>query len=106
VAPLVVKGKVIIGTLGRASIRGFIAAFDAKTGRKAGASRSGKGEPGNETWAGDSWKTGGASVWVTGSMIRVDLTYSGHWESGRLERNWRATICTQPVVALDADAAS
>ena len=27
----------------------------------------GPGEPGHETWAGDSWKTGGASVWVTGS---------------------------------------
>jgi alcohol dehydrogenase (cytochrome c) len=25
------------------------------------------GEPGNETWGGDSWKTGGGSVWVTGS---------------------------------------
>ena len=25
------------------------------------------GEPGSETWAGDSWKTGGGDTWLTGS---------------------------------------
>ena len=80
-APLVVKDKVVIGTAGgEYGIRGFIAAFDARTGKEAWRFYTipGKGEPGNETWAGDSWKTGGASVWVTGSYDPdSNLTYWG-----------------------------
>ena len=30
----------------------------------------GPGEPGNETWRGDSWKTGGSPTWLTGSFER------------------------------------
>src|SRR6202035_872983 len=69
-APLVVKDKVIIGPAGgEYGIRGFIAAFDVKTGKEAWRFNTipGPGEKGHETWKGDSWKTGGASVWVTGS---------------------------------------
>ena len=69
-APLVVKDKVIVGVAGgEFGIRGFIAAYDVKTGKEAWRFNTipGPGEPGHETWAGDSWKTGGASVWVTGS---------------------------------------
>src|SRR3954466_663545 len=65
-APLVVKDKVIIGTAGgEYGIRGFLAALDAKSGREAWRFYTipGPGEPGHETWAGDSWKTGGASIW-------------------------------------------
>ena len=69
-APLVVKDKVIVGTAGgEYGIRGFIAAYDATTGKEVWRFYTipGPGEPGNETWAGDSWKTGGGSVWMTGS---------------------------------------
>ncbi|HEV3198741.1 MAG TPA: PQQ-binding-like beta-propeller repeat protein, partial [Bryobacteraceae bacterium] len=69
-APLVVKDKVIVGTAGgEFGIRGFIAAYDVRTGKEAWHFYTipGPGEPGHETWAGDSWKTGGASVWMTGS---------------------------------------
>ena len=69
-APLVVKDKVIVGVAGgEFGIRGFIAAYDVKTGKEDWRFNTipGPGEPGHETWAGDSWKTGGASVWMTGS---------------------------------------
>src|SRR2546421_3063774 len=69
-APLVVKDKVIVGPAGgEYGIRGFLAAFDAKTGKEVWRFNTiaGPGEPGRETWGGDSWKTGGGSIWVTGS---------------------------------------
>jgi alcohol dehydrogenase (cytochrome c) len=68
-APLVADGKVLIGTSGGdLGIRGFVAAFDARTGKELWRTFMvpAPGEPGSETWpAGDQWKTGGASVWVT-----------------------------------------
>ena len=99
-APLIVKDKVIVGTAGgEYGIRGFIAAYDAATGNEAWRFYTipGKGEPGNETWAGDSWQHGGASVWMTGSYdpdSEPDLL--GHRQSGPgLE--WRQTRRRQPV---------
>ena len=80
-APLIIKDKVIAGVAGAEfGIRGFIAAFDAATGKEAWRFYTipGKGEPGNETWAGDSWMHGGASVWVTGAYDPdTNLTFWG-----------------------------
>src|ERR1700730_14750621 len=85
-APLVVKDKVIVGTAGGdGKIRGLIAAFDVKTGKEVWRFYTipGPGEPGHETWDGDSWKTGGASVWVTGSYDpALNLTYWGIGNAG------------------------
>src|SRR5206468_3893806 len=67
-APLVAKGKVMIGTSGgELGIRGYIAAFDARDGKPAWKTYTvpGPGEPGHDTWPGDTWKTGGVSVWLT-----------------------------------------
>ena len=64
------KDKVIVGVAGgEFGIRGFIDAYDAQTGKRAWRFYTipGPGEPGHDTWAGDSWKTGGAGVWVTGA---------------------------------------
>lgn len=69
-APLAVKDKVIIGIAGAEyGIRGFLDAYDAKTGKRVWRfwTVPEPGEPGNETWSGDSWKTGGAPTWVTGA---------------------------------------
>mgnify|MGYP001046759186 CR=1 FL=1 len=46
---------------------GQFVAYDAKTGKQVWRFYTipGPGEPGNETWAGDSWQRGGASIWVT-----------------------------------------
>jgi alcohol dehydrogenase (cytochrome c) len=110
VAPLVVKDKVIIGTAGgEYGVRGFLAAFDAKSGREVWRFHTiaGPGEPGAETWAGDSWKTGGGSIWVTGSYdADLNLTY---WGVGNPGPDWNGdgrlgdNLYSDSVVALDAD---
>ena len=73
-APLVAKGKVMVGVSGgEFGIRGFIAALDAKTGQRAWKTHTipAPGEPGSESWPGDSWKTGGVPVMVApGWVIR------------------------------------
>lgn len=69
-APIAAAGKVVIGISGgEAGVRGFVDAFDAKTGKRAWRFYTvpAAGEPGSETWAGDSWKTGGGSTWTPGS---------------------------------------
>lgn len=110
VAPLAIRDKIIVGPAGgELGIRGFIAAFDAKTGREVWRFKTvpEPGEPGNETWAGDSWKNGGASVWVTGSYDpELNLTY---WGVGNPGPDWNpsvrpgANLYSDSVVALDAD---
>jgi len=88
-APLVVKDKVIVGVAGgEFGIRGFIAAFDARTGREVWRFYTipGPGEPGHETWQGDAWEHGGGSVWMTGSYDPIlNLTY---WGSGNPGPDW------------------
>jgi len=109
-APLIVKDKVIVGVAGgEYGIRGYIAAYDVKTGNEAWRFYTipGKGEPGNETWAGDSWERGGASIWVTGSYDpQLNLTY---WGVGNPGPDWNGDVrkgdnlYSDCVVALDAD---
>jgi alcohol dehydrogenase (cytochrome c) len=83
VAPLAVKDKVIVGVSGgEYGVRGFIDAYDAETGSRRWRFETvpGPGEPGHETWSGDSWKTGGAPAWMTGSYDpELNLLY---WPTG------------------------
>jgi alcohol dehydrogenase (cytochrome c) len=109
-APLIVKDKVIVGTAGgEYGIRGFIAAYDVKTGKEDWRfyTVAGPGDPGRSTWGGDSWKTGGGSIWVTGSYDpALNLTY---WGVGNPGPDWNGdprpgdNLYTNSVVALDAD---
>jgi alcohol dehydrogenase (cytochrome c) len=120
-APLVVKDKVIVGVGGgEFGIRGFIAAYEARTGKEVWRSYTipGPGEPGDETWArcppitetfcdAEAWKHGGGSIWVTGSFDpELNLTY---WGVGNAGPDWNAdqrpgdNLYTDSVVALDAD---
>src|SRR3954466_13725836 len=108
--PLIVKDKVIVGTGGGdAPIRGFIAAYDAKTGKEAWRFYTipGHGEPGNETWSGESWKTGGAGVWNAGAYDPdTNLVFFG---TGNPAPDWDGStrvgdnLYSDSVVALDAD---
>ncbi len=110
VAPLVVHDKVILGVAGgEYGIRGFVAAFDARTGREAWRFHiiPEPGEAGHETWPGDTWEHGGGSIWVTGSYDpALNLTY---WGTGNPGPDWNPAqrkgdnLYTDSVVALDAD---
>ncbi|MES2292446.1 MAG: PQQ-dependent dehydrogenase, methanol/ethanol family [Pseudomonadota bacterium] len=69
-APLAIKNKIVIGVAtGEAGIRGWVQAFDPANGNSLWRFETvpGPGEKGNETWAGDSWKYGGAAAWLTSS---------------------------------------
>jgi alcohol dehydrogenase (cytochrome c) len=109
-APLVVKDKVLVGVGGgEYGIRGFIAALDVRTGKERWRFYTipGPGEPGHDTWSGDTWKTGGGSIWVTPSYDpALNLTY---WGVGNPGPDWNArqrpgdNLYTNAVVALDAD---
>jgi alcohol dehydrogenase (cytochrome c) len=80
-APLVVNGVVVIGVAGAEySHRGLIDGYDAETGKHLWRLYTipAKGEPGSETWQGDSSLTGGGSSWVTGTYDpELDLVYWG-----------------------------
>ncbi|WP_414661043.1 pyrroloquinoline quinone-dependent dehydrogenase [Horticoccus sp. 23ND18S-11] len=82
VAPLAVKDKIIVGISGgEFGVRGFLDAYDARTGARAWRfwTVPGPGEAGHETWGGrGSWKTGGAPTWVTGTFDpALNLLYWG-----------------------------
>jgi alcohol dehydrogenase (cytochrome c) len=85
-APLAVDGKIIVGVSGaEAGIRGFIDAYDSKTGRRLWRTHTipSPGEPGSETWGTESWKTGGGSTWLTGSFDpELNLLYWGTGNPG------------------------
>jgi alcohol dehydrogenase (cytochrome c) len=70
-SPVLPVGDTIVAGVAGADYptRGFISAYDAATGeiRWRFNTTAGPGEPGNETWAGDSWKLGGADAWGVGA---------------------------------------
>ncbi|MGH9661515.1 MAG: pyrroloquinoline quinone-dependent dehydrogenase, partial [Bryobacteraceae bacterium] len=86
VAPLAIRDKIIVGVAGgEFGIRGFLDAYDAATGRRLWRfwTIPGPGEKGNETWEGNSWKTGSGGTWVTGSYDpALDLIYWGTGNPG------------------------
>jgi len=110
IAPIVVKDKVIASVAGgEFGIRGFIDAYDAKTGKRAWRFYTipGPGEPGNKTWANDSWKIGGAGVWVTGAYDpELNLLYFGTGNPGpdyHSESREGDNLYSTSLLALNAD---
>jgi alcohol dehydrogenase (cytochrome c) len=109
-APVVVKDKIIVGMAGGdLGVRGYISAFDSKDGKELWRFYTipGKGEPGNETWSGNSWETGGAGVWNSGAYdAETNLVYFG---TGNPAPDWDGrerlgdNLYSDSVVALDAD---
>ena len=92
-APLIVKDKVVTGIAGgEFGIRGFIDAYDPVTGELEWRTYAipGPGEPGNDSWSGDSWKTGGAATWITGSYDPdLNLIY---WGTGNPGPDWNGDV--------------
>jgi alcohol dehydrogenase (cytochrome c) len=108
-APLVVNGKVMVGVSGgEFGIRGFVAAFAADTGAALWKRFTipAPGEPGSESWPGDSWLTGGVPVWITGSYDPVtNLTFWGTGNGGPWMGDTRPgdNLYATSVIAIDAD---
>ena len=120
-APIVVKGKVIVGSSGgEMGVRGWIAALDAATGKEVwraynvGPDKDVKIGPkfkpfyahdrgkdlGVTSWPGDTWKTGGGVVWGWLSydpelnLIYYGTSNPGPWNETqrRGDNKWTAAI--------------
>jgi alcohol dehydrogenase (cytochrome c) len=109
-APLAVKDRVIVGVSGgEAGVRGFVDAYYAATGERAWRFYTipAPGEPGSETWTGDSWQHGGGTTWITGSFDPdLNLLYWGTGNpgpdyNGDVRRGDNLYSCS--VVALNPD---
>ena len=107
-APLVADGKVMVGASGgEFGVRGFVAAFDAETGKELWRTFTvpAPGEPGSETWPkGDQWKTGGGSVWVTGNYDpETNLAFWGTGNGGPWMGDQRPgdNLYTSSTIAID-----
>jgi alcohol dehydrogenase (cytochrome c) len=106
--PLLAGDKIIVGARGDIAQRGYIAAYEAKTGKFAWRfwSVPGPGEPGNDTWPKDMWALGGGSTWFGGSYDpALNLIY---WGIGNPQPMLNAAVrpgdnlYTDSVVAIDA----
>src|SRR5215471_15741085 len=107
-APLIAEGKVVIASVGP---RGWLAGLDAKTGNELWRwyAVPKPGDPGSETWKDDhnAWKTGGGSIWQTGSYDPA--TKLTMWGTGNPTPNFDPqfrpgdNLYTNSVVALDID---
>jgi alcohol dehydrogenase (cytochrome c) len=108
-APLVAKGKILLGTSGgELGIRGYVTSFDAKTGEQLWKTHTvpGPGEPGHDTWPGETWKTGGVSAWITGSYDpQFNLSYWGTGNAAPWPGDMHPgdNLYATSVIALDVD---
>ena len=110
VAPLAVKNLIVIGVSGgEYGVRGFVDAYDASTGKRKWRFYTvpGPGEPGHDTWEGDSWKVGGAPAWNTGTYDPA--TNQIFWPTGnpapsnRGEGRAGDNLYSNSLLALNAD---
>lgn len=109
-APLAVKNLIIVGASGgEYGIRGFIDAYDADSGQRKWRFYTvpGPGEPGNDTWEGDSWKIGGAPAWITG--VYDPVSNQLFWPTGNPSPSNRGAgragdnLYSNSLLALNAD---
>src|SRR3954451_6155315 len=119
-APLIVKGKVIAGNSGgEFGITGAVKAYDADTGEEVWARPAVEGNVGrlngkpstvtgtlNQSWPGDTWKTGGGSAWLGGTydpelnLLYIGTSNPGPWNSWVRpgDNKW-----TSSTLAIDPD---
>ena len=107
-APLVIDDLVLVGIAGgEYGARGFIDAYHVKDGSHAWRRYTvpTAGEPGVETWEGDSWKTGGGPAWGTGTYDPASKTL--YWATGNPSPDWNGdtregdNLYTNSALALD-----
>ena len=110
-APLIVKDKVLVGTSGGDDgVRGFVAAFDAQTGKEVWRfwTIPAPGEKGSETWpAGDAYLLGGGTAWMPGTYDPELNTI--YWGTSNPAPDFDGSVrpgdnlYTSSLVALDPD---
>lgn len=108
-APLALGDRVVVGVAGgEFGIRGFLAAYEPANGQLLWKFNTvpGPGEAGHDTWAGDSWKSGGAPTWTVGAYDpQVDVIF---WGTGNPAPNFQAkaregdNLYSNSAVAIDA----
>ena len=101
--PFAAKGLIIMSGSGQGG--GFIEAFDALTGKSKWWWNTipKPGEPGNETWAGDSWRNGGGPIWVSGSYDpQLNLIYWGTGQPSPISSATTAKATTSTPTAPSA----
>ncbi len=115
--PLVVKNLVVTGFGGgEYGARGSLQAYDIRTGKQVWKTWTipGPGEPGNDSWKGDSWQHGGGAAWLVGSYdaktntIFYGTSNPGPWNSvvrstGNGDYGKLTNLYTASTLALDAD---
>ena len=109
-APTIVKNKVLVGTSGGDDgVRGFIAAFDAETGKEVWRlwTIPAPGEKGSESWPGDTYLHGGATTWMPGTYDpKLNLLY---WGTSNAAPDFDGSVrpgddlYTSCVLAIDPD---
>jgi len=106
-APLVAKGKVIVSGN---QPSGFIQGYDASTGKHLWTFNvipQKPGDPGSETWAGDSFTLGGGPVWVSGSYDpEQNVIFYGTGQPGSQwagETREGDKLYSNSIVAIDVD---
>jgi alcohol dehydrogenase (cytochrome c) len=109
-APLVVKDKILVGTSGGDDgVRGFLAAYDAMTGKLAWRfwTIPGPGEFGSSSWPGKLYLHGGGTTWMPGTYDpQLNTVY---WGTGNPAPDFEGGVrpgddlYTDCVLALDPD---
>jgi PQQ-dependent dehydrogenase (methanol/ethanol family) len=109
VTPLVVNDMVIAGVSGGDwGIRGFVAAYKARTGERVWRRWTvpAAGEPGFETWRGTAVSQGGGATWLTGSYDPGSNTLfwatGNPWPDSDDRERGGDNLFTDCVLALDA----
>ena len=93
--PLVVRDKIITGFGGgEYGVRGALLAFDLNNGKLLWQTYTvpGPGEPGSDTWKGDTGLHGGGAAWLVGSYdAKTDTVYWGTSNPGPWNTGVRST---------------
>jgi alcohol dehydrogenase (cytochrome c) len=109
-APLALKDKIIAGISGgEEGTRGFLDAYDPATGKRLWRfwTIPLQGEPGGDTWSGDSGMRGGGPTWMTGTFDpKLNTLYWGVGNPGPDlygEERKGDNLYTDSLLALDPD---
>ncbi len=108
--PLIVKDKVLVGTSGGDDgVRGFVAAYDANTGKLAWRfwTIPAPGEFGSDSWPGQLYLRGGGTTWMPGTYDpQLNLIF---WTTSNPAPDFEGSVrpgddlYTDCVLALDPD---